>query len=61
MDSSHCHAETFKEVAKLDRLGLGNPGETSEATLFCASNLHRFGLPFDYARIKPKNLPEMCA
>jgi hypothetical protein len=61
MDSSQCHADIVKKVAKLDRPGLGNPRETNEATIFCASNLHRFGLPFDYARLEPKNLPEMCA
>ena len=35
--------------------------ETSEAPLYCAATLHRFGLPVDYARLKAVTLPEMCA
>ena len=45
MDSAHCHADIVAEVAKLDRPGFGNHGESNEATLFCAVTLHRFGLP----------------
>ena len=61
LDSSQCHAETVTEVAKLDRLGFGNHGESNEATLFYASTLRRFGLPLDYARMEPNTLPDMCA
>ncbi len=45
----------------MDQPGFGVHGESSEATLFCAATLHRFGLPFYYARMEPKTLPEMCA
>ena len=61
MDSSQCHADTVAEVAKLDRPGFGNHGESSEATLFYAATLHCFGLPLDYAEREPNNMSEMCA
>jgi hypothetical protein len=35
MDSAKCHALTVTEVAELDRPGLGNYRETSEATFLC--------------------------
>ncbi len=59
MDYSQCHADIVKEVAKLDRPGFGNHGESSEGTLFCAATLHSFGLTFDYATLEPKILRMM--
>ena len=38
-----------------------NNGESSEATLFRAATLHRFGLPYDYAKLDTETLPEMCS
>ena len=61
LDSSHCHSDIVREIAKLNRLGFGKNGESSEATLFCAATLHRFGLPYDYAILDTKTLPEMCS
>jgi hypothetical protein len=61
VDSSFCHSETVREVAKLDRPGFGNNEETSEATLFCAATLHIFGLPYDYAKQDSETLSEMCS
>ena len=34
--------------------------EINEGTLFCASTLHRFGLPYDYAKLEDFILPESC-
>jgi hypothetical protein len=61
LDSSYCHADTAAFVAKMDRPGLGNHGDSSEPTLVCVATLHRFGLPFDYAKQDPKTFPETCA
>jgi hypothetical protein len=62
MDSASCTATTAREVARLDRPGIGNNGEDSgEASLYCTSTLHRYGLPVDYARLNAGTLPEMCA
>jgi len=60
-DSSACHSDTVKEVAKLDRPGFRNDENFSEATLFCAATLHRFGLPYGYAKLSSETLPEMCS
>ena len=50
LDLAHCHESTVKAVAGLDRHGCSEGG-SREAALFCASTLHRFGLPVDYARL----------
>jgi hypothetical protein len=34
--------------------------ETSEASLFCAATLHRYGLPQDFARMEDYIIPETC-
>jgi len=60
LDSAHCHSSTVKDVASLDRPG-GIDGGSREAAIFCASTLHRFGLPVDCARLKTETLPESCA
>jgi len=60
-DSSAFHSDTVKEVAKLDRPGFGNDEDFSEATLFCAATLHKFGLPYDYAKLDSETLPGMCS
>ncbi len=61
LDSSHCHSYTVGEVAKLGDLGMGNQVESSDATLLCATTLHRFGLPYDFARLDTDTLLESCA
>jgi hypothetical protein len=35
--------------------------ETSEASLYCAATLHRFGLPLDYAKLDDFIFPETCS
>jgi hypothetical protein len=47
-------------VAKMDRPTSLAHEDSSEATLYCAATLHRFGLPFDYARLSKVLLPEVC-
>ncbi len=59
LDSAHCHSSTVMEVLSLDRPG-GGDGRSREASLFCVSTLHRYGLPVDYARLKNETLPETC-
>jgi hypothetical protein len=34
--------------------------EASEASLFCASTLHRYGLPYEYAKLESCVLPKSC-
>jgi len=60
LDSAHCNSSTVQEVVSLDRPG-GGEGGSREPSLFCATTLHRFGLPVDYARLKTVTLPESCA
>ena len=35
--------------------------EISEASLYCAATLYRFGLPLDYAKLANFTLPETCS
>jgi hypothetical protein len=59
VESSACHSDTVRKVAKLDRPGFGHNDESIETTLFCAATLHRFGLPYDYAEIDSETVPKM--
>ncbi len=56
LDSAYCHASTVTVVASMDRPG-SSEGGSREAALFCASTLHRFGLPVDFARLQTESLP----
>ena len=59
-DSAHCARATVEAVAKMDRPGPLAHDDSSEATLFCAATLHRFGLPYDYPRLSRCNMAENC-
>ena len=59
-DRAQCSRNTVDEVAKMDRpLSLAHL-DSSEAMLYFAATLHRFGLPFDYSRLSKMSLPEIC-
>ena len=60
MDSAHCSTSTVREVALMDCPASMTRAEISEGTLFGASMLHRFGLPYDYAKLEDFILPETC-
>jgi len=59
-DSAHCSTATVKEVARMDCSGSMAHAEISENILFTTSMLHRFGLPYNYARLEDFLLPESC-
>jgi hypothetical protein len=59
-DSAHCSSSTVREVALMDCPGSMSHAGISEGVLFCTSMLHRFGLPYDYAKLEDFTLPEMC-
>ena len=42
----------MEAIAKIDRPGFIDLGDSSEATLLCAATFHRHGLPIDYARLE---------
>ena len=44
----------------MDCLGSMAHAEISEGVLLCASMLHHFGLPYDYAKLEDLTLPESC-
>ncbi len=60
-DTAQCSLLTVRAVATMDCSpdSLAH-AEASEASLFCASTLHRYGLPHDYAKLEHCILPEMC-
>jgi hypothetical protein len=60
MDSAHCSISIVREVALIDCPRSMAHAEISEGVLFCASMLHRFGLPYDYAKVEDFTLPESC-
>ena len=57
-DSTHCSLQTVRAVATMDCPAALIHAETSEASLYCAATLHRFGLPLaDYAKLDDFILP----
>jgi hypothetical protein len=58
MDTAHCSTSTAKDVARMDCPGSMAHAEKSEGVLFTSSMLHRFGLPYDYAKMEDFILPE---
>jgi hypothetical protein len=60
-DTAHCSLHTAKVVATMECPANLSQTETSESMLFCASTLHRYGLPHDYARLEALTLPEVCS
>ena len=61
MDSAHNSTATVREVARMDCPGSIAHAETSEGVLYTSSMLHRFGLPYDYAKPEDYILPESCS
>jgi hypothetical protein len=59
-DSAHCSLLTVKVVATTGCPTALDHEQSSEASLFCAATLHRYGLPHDYARLENHTLPETC-
>jgi len=60
MDSAHSSTATIREVARMGCTGLMAHTEMSEGILYTSSMLHRFGLPYDYAKLEDFILPESC-
>ncbi len=61
LDSANCCATIVKAIAKMERPGSLTFDEANEASLFCATTLHRFGLPVDFAKLEYSILIESCA
>jgi len=59
-DSSRCFGDTVKEVSRMDCPGSMVHAEMSEGVLFSTDMLHRFGLPYNYAKLEDFVLPESC-
>jgi hypothetical protein len=60
MDTAHGSTTTVRDVARMDCPGSMAHAEMSEGVLFTSSMLHRFGLPYDYAKLEDFILPETC-
>jgi hypothetical protein len=60
-DSAHCSLQMVRGVATMDCPPALAHAETSEASLYCAATLYRFGLPMDYAKLDDVALPETCS
>ncbi len=57
--TAHCLLLTVNAVATMECPATLSHEETSEAMLFCASTLHRYRLPHDYARMVTLTIPEV--
>ena len=57
-NSAHCSIFTVRDVARMDCPGSMAHAEMSEGVLYTSSMLHRFGLPYDYAKLEDFILPE---
>ena len=60
IDSAHCSASTVRDVARMDCHGSMAHAEMSEVVLYTSTMHHRFGLPYDYAKLEDFILPESC-
>ena len=60
LDSAHRSTATVRDVANMDCPGSMAHAEMSEGVLYCASMLHRFGLPYDYAKREDFTLSDSC-
>jgi hypothetical protein len=49
-----------ESVATTGRPNAMKHDEASKGTLFCAASLHRFSLPYDFAKLERAVLPEVC-
>jgi len=59
-DFARCSTATESHVARMDCPGSMAHAEMSEGVLYTSSMLHRFGLPYDYAKLDDFVLPESC-
>jgi hypothetical protein len=59
-DFAHRSLLTVRAVATMDCPASMAHAETSEASLYNAATLHRYGLPYDYAKLETTVLPEIC-
>ena len=59
-DSTHCSTSTIKAFATMNCPPSLSLEGTSNASLFCAATIHRYGLPHDFARMEDHILPETC-
>jgi hypothetical protein len=50
-DNAYCSRSTVEDGVRIYLLGALALGDSNEVILFCASALHRFGVPFDYSRL----------
>jgi hypothetical protein len=60
MDTAHCSTTTVRGVSRMDCPESMAHAEISEGVLFTSSMLHRFNLPYDYAKLEDFVLPEAC-
>ena len=58
MESAPCSTAMVKDLARMDCPGSTAHAEMSEGVLYTSSVLHRFGLPYDYAKLEVFILPE---
>jgi hypothetical protein len=58
--SAHCSHSIVDSVVAMGRPNAMKHDEVNEGTLFCAVSLHRFGLPYDFAKLEGTALPEAC-
>jgi hypothetical protein len=59
-DIDHSSLHTIRAVTTLECPAALAHADTSEAMLCCASTLHRYELPHDYARLESLTFPEVC-
>jgi len=57
-DYAHCSTAIVRDVVRMDCPGSMAHAEISEGALYCSSMLHRFGIPYDYAKLEEYTLPE---
>ena len=50
-DTAHCSLKTIRVIATMDWPSTLAHPESSDASLYCASTLHRYGLPYDFAKL----------
>ena len=60
-DTAHCSLKTLRAVATMDYPAPLAHHESSDASLSCASTLHRYGLSYDFAKLETQALPETFA
>ncbi len=60
-DSIHCSLQNVRAVATMDCPATLAHAETSDASLYRAATLNRFGLPLDCAKFGNFTLPETCS